>query len=198
MHSSESWGTVTFLAKLGSAAWLAFALSFVVTTALAQPAAESEAHAPVPPAPPKAEPAAAEELAVPPPPFSDDIFPCMECHADQETNLERRELEDMHEDILLDHGPRERWCFDCHSPDNRDQLRLANGAPVLFSESYRLCGQCHGPKLRDWRVGVHGKRQGNWDGKKSYLLCAHCHNPHAPRFKPIAPMPPPTRPGQIR
>ena len=64
-------------------------------------------------------------------------------------------------------------------------LHLTSGAPVPFTESYRLCGQCHGDKLRDWRVGVHGKRVGRWDGEKTYFLCVNCHNPHTPRFKGV-------------
>jgi hypothetical protein len=124
----------------------------------------------------------------------EDYFPCSDCHADMEVNRERRQLEDMHDDIVLDHGPKERWCFDCHNPDDRDRLRLANGTLIGFDESYRLCGQCHGTIYRDWREGIHGRREGYWNGAKSYLLCAHCHNPHAPRFQPIKPLPPPVRP----
>jgi hypothetical protein len=128
----------------------------------------------------------------------EDFFPCSDCHADMEVNLERRQLEEMHDDIVLDHGPKERWCFDCHNPDDRDSLRLANGTPIGFDESYRLCGQCHGTIFRDWREGIHGRREGYWNGAKSYLLCAHCHDPHAPRFQPIAPLPPPVRPHFLR
>jgi len=118
-----------------------------------------------------------------PPPFSEGIFPCSACHADQK-NPEQRELA-FHDDQqgVLHHG--DRWCLDCHDLDNRDVLRLANGAKVKFTESYRLCGQCHGDKLRDWRVGVHGKRTGHWDGEKVYFLCVNCHDPHAPRFKGV-------------
>ncbi|MHB8873136.1 MAG: cytochrome c3 family protein [Myxococcaceae bacterium] len=148
------------------------------------------------PAAPNAD-AGTEEYAVPKPPFSEGVFPCSECHAGMEPDLTRREL-GMHDTIQLEHGPRERWCFDCHNPTDRDQLRLASGSLVPFSESYRLCGQCHGDKYRDWRVGVHGKRTGSWSGKKQYLLCANCHDPHSPRFKPIAPMPPPTAPGLLK
>lgn len=111
-----------------------------------------------------------------------------------EVNLERRVLEEMHDDIALDHGSKERWCFDCHNPDDRDRLRLASGESIDFDESYRLCGQCHGTIYRDWRQGIHGRREGYWNGAKSYLLCAHCHNPHAPRYQPITPLPPPVRP----
>jgi hypothetical protein len=108
----------------------------------------------------------------------EDYFPCSDCHADLEVNQERRQLEEMHDEIELVHGPKDRWCFDCHNPDDRDRLRLA----------------CHGTIFRDWREGIHGRREGYWNGAKSYQLCAHCHNPHAPRFQPIAPLPPPVRP----
>lgn len=136
---------------------------------------------------------------VPPAPFSDEeIFPCTECHADMEVNYERREMEYFHEEIELHHGPKDRWCFDCHNPEDRDRLRLISGTLIGFDESYRLCGQCHGTIFRDWREGVHGQRRGYWNGAKSYLLCAHCHNPHSPKFKPIEPLPPPVRPQFLR
>jgi len=136
---------------------------------------------------------------VPPAPFStEDIFPCSGCHADLEVNTERRPLEYMHEDIQLNHGPEDRWCFDCHNPDDRDHLRLVNGTLIGFDESYRLCGQCHGTIYRDWREGIHGRRRGYWNGAKSYLLCAHCHNPHSPKFKALKPLPPPVRPQFLR
>jgi len=134
-------------------------------------------------------------FTVPPPPFSEEyIFPCSDCHADLEVNEERRELVDMHDDIILDHGPKERWCLDCHNADDRDNLHLVSGVLVGFDESYKLCGQCHGTMFRDWRAGIHGRRRGYWNGAKEYLLCAHCHDPHSPKFKPIAPLPPPVRP----
>ena len=134
-----------------------------------------------------------EEIAVAAPPFNEEgIFPCSECHADQETNPERRIL-DMHEDIVesFHHDSENRWCLDCHDAISRDSLRLASGKLLDFKESYKLCGQCHGDKLRDWKVGVHGKRTGEWNGKKQYLLCVHCHNPHSPKFKKLKPKPPP-------
>ncbi|MBC8320572.1 MAG: hypothetical protein H8E34_07610 [Bacteroidetes bacterium] len=133
-------------------------------------------------------------IAVAKPPFSEDIFPCSECHAEQETNPERRLL-DMHEEIVdsFHHDSENRWCLDCHDADNRDFLRLASGSLLKFEESYKLCGQCHGDKLRDWKVGVHGKRTGDWNGNKQYLLCVHCHNPHSPKFESLQPLPPPVR-----
>nr|WP_321358693.1 hypothetical protein [uncultured Draconibacterium sp.] len=131
------------------------------------------------------------EIAVEAPPLT--IFPCNDCHSEIEPNPERRELIDMHDDItaIFNHDSDNRWCLDCHDLNNRDSLRLANGELLDFKESYKLCGQCHGLKLRDWKAGVHGKRTGEWNGKKEYLLCVHCHNPHAPKFELLTPEPPP-------
>ena len=139
---------------------------------------------------------AEERLEVPPPPFSDGIFPCTECHAQLTVNRTRRVLTEMHDDIVLRHDEQHRWCLDCHDATDRDWLHLASGERIPFEQSYLLCGQCHGEKLRDWRVGVHGRRTGNWNGHKTYLLCAHCHNPHQPHFKPLEPKPAPVRPSR--
>ncbi|MGA3019461.1 MAG: hypothetical protein ABSF62_20230 [Bryobacteraceae bacterium] len=137
-----------------------------------------------------------ERLDVPPPPFSEGIFPCSNCHAGMPVDRTRRELTAMHTDIVLKHDETHRWCLDCHDATNRDFLHLASGERVPFEESYRVCGQCHGEKLRDWRAGVHGRRTGNWNGAKGYLLCAHCHNPHQPRFHALAPKPAPQPPSR--
>lgn len=142
------------------------------------------------------EAASPQGIHVPPPPFSDGVFPCSDCHDPEMLlpNPRRRKLEMAHQEIELKHDAEHRWCLDCHDAANRDQLHLASGELVPFEESYRLCGQCHGDKYRDWRAGVHGRRTGKWDGDKEYLLCVHCHNSHAPHFAPIAPMPAPKRP----
>jgi hypothetical protein len=141
-------------------------------------------------------PRASEKLEVPPPPFTEGIFPCSNCHGSMTPNRTRRELTDMHTDIVLKHDETHRWCLDCHDAENRDFLHLASGERVPFDESYRLCGQCHGEKYRDWRAGVHGRRTGYWNGEKGYLLCAHCHNPHQPHFQALAPKPAPRPPNR--
>ncbi|GBE15232.1 MAG TPA: hypothetical protein ENH32_06110 [Proteobacteria bacterium] len=152
----------------------------------------------------QSEPAGRVEQPIPnlfitPPPLSPGIFPCSDCHADMKTNPKRRKLTEFHEDIrLIHHAEKQRWCLDCHNPDDRDYLRLASGKLVTFGESYYLCGQCHGTIFRDWKAGVHGKRTGEWNGKKIYRLCVQCHNPHNPRFKPITPKPPPIKPADIK
>jgi|WetSurMetagenome_2_1015567.scaffolds.fasta_scaffold02393_5 hypothetical protein len=140
-----------------------------------------------------------KQIQVPPPPFTEGIFPCTQCHDGKtvKLNTTRRKLVDMHDDIVLKHGPENRWCLDCHSAEHRDQLHLVDGTLIDFSRSFVLCGQCHGDKYRDWKVGVHGKRTGHWNGEKQYLLCVNCHNPHSPHFKPLKPLPPPTKPSDI-
>ncbi len=133
-------------------------------------------------APPPAEPLISANA----PPFSEGIFPCSGCHDPKDPpNTRRRELS-FHDEqqSVLSHGEG-RWCLDCHDARNRDELHLTSGELVPFTESYRLCGQCHGAKYRDWKVGVHGKRVGQWNGAKTYFLCVNCHNPHTPRFKGV-------------
>ena len=155
-----------------------------------QPAAQ-----PAPSAPARSD----QRVEVPPPPFSDGIFPCSTCHNKaMPPNRTRRTLTDFHTDIVLKHDAEHRWCLDCHDAENRDQLHLASGEPLPFDESYKLCGQCHGEKYRDWRAGVHGRRVGQWNGAKKYLLCVHCHSPHQPRFKSLKPLPAPQRPSRVR
>ncbi|MBK9518732.1 MAG: hypothetical protein IPO09_15565 [Anaeromyxobacter sp.] len=154
----------------------------------AAPAGATQGPAPTPAAPPPARPPE-PQIQANSPPFSDGVFPCSGCHDPKDkVNGERRELQFHNGEgepaTVLAHGG-ERWCLDCHDAQNRDQLRSAAGKPIPFTESYRLCGQCHGDKYRDWKVGVHGKRTGMWDGAKTYFLCVNCHNPHTPRWKGV-------------
>jgi hypothetical protein len=135
---------------------------------------------------------------VAPPPFSDGVFPCSECHKPGDKVNRVPHAVEFHEDIVLKHDEKNRWCLDCHDAQNRDKLHLADGRLIDFTESYRLCGQCHGPTLRNWKAGEHGKRTGSWSGAKQYLLCASCHSPHSPHFKPLQPKRPPLRQEKIR
>jgi len=127
---------------------------------------------------------------------------CIDCHRERSAPAECKTCHEAdyqpHHGVVLHHAEEQRGCLDCHNPDDRDTLRLANGDAVTFERSYRLCGQCHGPKLRDWKAGLHGKRTGMWDGAKRFYLCAHCHDPHAPRYAPMTPIPPPVRPEDVR
>ena len=168
----------------------------VLVLAVAAPTFANE-HQPAAPQKALPTPEKPGQLQAQPPPFSDGIFPCSSCHSGPGDKT-RRQL-GFHDDIqaAFEHDAEHRWCLDCHDNAKRDVLHLSNGDPVPFTESYRLCGQCHGDKYRDWRWGVHGKRIGNWDGQKTYFLCVNCHNPHSPKFKPLKPMPVPTKPQEM-
>jgi hypothetical protein len=163
------------------------ATALALTLLLAAPAAATDPKPGARTGAKAARPPEAEALLVQAmsPPFTEGIFPCSGCHDGKEkVNTTRREL-GFHDEqqAVFAHDAEHRWCLDCHDAQRRDQLHLTNGDLVPFTESYRLCGQCHGDKLRDWRAGVHGKRIGSWDGVKTYFLCVNCHNPHAPLFK---------------
>jgi hypothetical protein len=135
-----------------------------------------------------------ELIQAAPPPFSPGVFPCSQCHDGQGDRTRRRlsHHEDVQEKFV--HAGSRRWCLDCHDFENRDMLHLTGGELVPFTESYALCAQCHHGKYKDWRLGIHGKRVGAWDGKKTYLLCVSCHDPHTPAIKPIRPERRPPRP----
>lgn len=109
---------------------------------------------------------------------SADYFPCTSCHEKGKVNYTRRSLLNDHPEIILEHDTGNRWCLDCHAPLDRDKLHLAGGELIDFNQSFRLCGQCHEPTLRDLKAGVHGK----------HYSCVHCHNPHSPAIKSIAPL----------
>ncbi|MBI2266675.1 MAG: hypothetical protein HYU64_16175 [Armatimonadetes bacterium] len=130
-----------------------------------------------------------------PPPFPPRVFPCSKCHKYMPVNLKPRKLVKNHAEIVLRHRPG-GWCFDCHSPTDRDKIRLANGQ-LIGDEFYALCGQCHGTVYRDFKRGLHGKRTGMWNGEKRQYRCVHCHSPHDPHFKPLSPLPPPVRPQEL-
>ena len=131
-------------------------------------------------------------VLLPPPEMDPGYWPCSDCHEGEKTNFEVRKFEEEHEVMEFKHGT--LWCLDCHDAEQRDTLHLANSDRIPFSESWRLCTQCHALKLAEWRAGVHGKRTGYWWGPKEYRNCVECHDPHGPPFKPLEPFPPPWPP----
>ena len=134
--------------------------------------------------------------------------PCTRCHAGQGDATEK---DAAHQGLVADpSADPDQICGPCHPEVARTavtslhytfrgleetfRIRGSEASQASLQQANReLCGQCHGEKLRDWKVGVHGKRIGYWNGKKEYLLCVHCHNPHSPRFKELTPEPPPVR-----
>ncbi len=109
-------------------------------------------------------------------------FPCVEqCHRTREPNPTPRPLREFHSAKHIEHGDTTFWCNFCHNVENLDNLRLLDGRTVTFDEAYRLCGQCHGDKRRDWQMGIHGLQTGYWNGTKTRRSCTACHDPHSPR-----------------
>ena len=155
---------------------------------------------------------------VPPPLAYQGIYPCQACHRKDARAIpdpveeegaflgtyihaadpQPRVLVRMHRDVDLRHGKGAFWCLNCHNTQERNYLMLLNGEVIPFDESYRLCGQCHGSVYKDWKLGIHGRRVGQWDGKKLYMLCAHCHDPHNPKFRKIPGLPTPRSPSYGR
>jgi hypothetical protein len=127
---------------------------------------------------------------------------CRNCHsAERPPTVEMDSegvirLPDVHRHIAINHGKKGRndHCFHCHDPKNLEQLRVRDSEPFKFTESSKLCGSCHGPTLRDWEKGAHGRMTGFWDtkqGKATRTDCTSCHDPHSPAFPPIKPGPRP-------
>ena len=125
-------------------------------------------------------------------------YSCMECHKVIEAKWHRHPAAVEHEHIRLEHGEN-RFCLNCHHATNRNVFSDYDGSEIPESDVVRLCSKCHGTVYRDWRAGIHGRRNGHWDiavGSRSQLVCIQCHDPHAPKFpsmKPLAPPPYPAR-----
>ncbi len=135
------------------------------------------------------------------PPSTLDLFACIQCHKEVKVNTQKRVLTSTHIDFVFDHpgyDSENKWCYSCHYTLTLDSLRFESGKLLSYERSYELCVQCHVTKYADWEVGIHGKRTGEWNGKKQYLSCLYCHNPHSPKFKPIESMKPPFKPTKFQ
>ncbi len=131
------------------------------------------------------------------PPRKDNLtfYPCSQCHANWQTDETPRILAPVHE-VSLKHGEGRIWCLTCHDPKDRDQLRTVRDGKVDFDEAWKVCGQCHSNRQKDWYYGAHGKRVYDWKGEPTRYNCTHCHNPHRPPFMQRKPQPkPPVRAG---
>jgi hypothetical protein len=119
-------------------------------------------------------------------------IPCGSCHAlhNREPIAQTtEELDLFHKNLVLEHG--DLRCGSCHAPQDKDQLRLADGALIGFEEVVSLCGQCHGPQRRDFLRGAHGGMQGHWDlrqGERTRSSCVTCHAPHQPAYPRWSPV----------
>ncbi|APZ93881.1 Doubled CXXCH motif (Paired_CXXCH_1) [Fuerstiella marisgermanici] len=90
--------------------------------------------------------------------------------------------------MKFDHG--KISCLSCHNAEDYDALKLADGSRIEFSDVMTLCGQCHGPQMRDYEHNVHGGMTGHWNlawGPREKNNCVDCHNPHSPQFPKMQP-----------
>jgi formate-dependent nitrite reductase cytochrome c552 subunit len=120
---------------------------------------------------------------------------CSTCHTTRTPNpsLTRGDqLTEFHQGLTTAHG--NVACLACHDSSDYDSLHLANGDRVPFPSVMNLCGQCHGPQLRDYQHGAHGGMTGHWDltqGPQQRNNCIDCHDPHAPAYPAVTPAFPP-------
>ncbi len=129
-------------------------------------------------------------------------FDCYGCHEKKKPPVLKFDADhnivvpEEHKDIVMGHGRHNRnnVCYNCHDEANLELVQTRDGRELKLSESTPLCGSCHGPTLRDWEAGVHGRTSGYWDralGPIDRKPCVSCHNPHAPRFPARTPAPGP-------
>lgn len=118
---------------------------------------------------------------------------CFTCHSVRESNphtAQSADLDEFHQGLKIAHG--QLTCISCHGEkDGYSSLKLADGRPLAYSESMRLCAQCHGPQYGDYQHGAHGGMTGHWDltrGGRERNHCLHCHDPHAPQYPQFAPV----------
>ncbi|MFN3077043.1 MAG: hypothetical protein ABT940_09235 [Alphaproteobacteria bacterium] len=115
---------------------------------------------------------------------------CVNCHGWRKTRPERRALMVPHDRLVVAHGGDVLWCLDCHAVDEPAKL-VADGGTVPFEQADRQCARCHGARVRDWGLGIHGRRVGGWVGDRGMLRCPACHDPHRPAWRPSVPDRPP-------
>jgi hypothetical protein len=120
---------------------------------------------------------------------------CATCHDPNHSEALARKgevPENFHGGIELVHGSLR--CGSCHAPEDRTKLRLADGEEIPIRDVLQLCGQCHGPKYRDFKKGSHGGGRGYWDRSRGPWVrnnCVACHAAHAPAYPTVMPAPPP-------
>lgn len=151
-------------------------------------------------------------------------YPCSGCHDNVFIDARVRVLKEEHSDLKFEHGGGRFWCYDvCHNGRDMDNLMSLRRRPIDYDEAYKLCGQCHFQRYKDWNFGGHGRRAGawpvprevpethkdlrvsererigTWRGERIILSCPACHDPHSPAVKPfIASQPPRVRTGLTR
>ena len=118
------------------------------------------------------------------------FYPCSKCHAELPPRSGVSPPRGPHRDMTFNHSEATADCTLCHDTAHPDGLLLLTHEQISFDESYKLCGQCHGERYRDWKSGAHGKVVGSWLKEQTKLPCAACHDPHDPQFHSMKSLPP--------
>jgi hypothetical protein len=97
-----------------------------------------------------------------------------------------------HAHLTIKHGPggTNSDCMICHDSEDLTSLKTKTGERLKPEQSNQFCRDCHGPKYRDWEIGIHGRVNGYWDqtaGEQLKRDCTSCHDPHYPAFFTYAP-----------
>jgi hypothetical protein len=124
---------------------------------------------------------ASQEFPVSPPPMTEGMFPCSNCHASLEVNRKKRELKDEHSDIKLHHAETMRWCLDCHDAKNRDEA-LQRGAHQLHRKLqalWRMSWEC----LQSLEIGDPWEEDRIFCWPRTEDLFPLCPLPRPPRTK---------------
>ncbi len=120
---------------------------------------------------------------------------CATCHDTREPNFKANDgaaLTEFHVGLKYKHGS--QTCLSCHNSEDYGTLKRADGQALNFSDSMKLCAQCHGPQFRDYQNGSHGGMTGYWDlrqGPRERNHCTDCHDPHHPAYPQVMPVFPP-------
>ena len=145
-----------------------------------QPRSTYTVHVRQPPGPPRI------ELAGTDPQGRVASVACSTCHRTRQPNLENNSaaaLDEFHQGMTFQHGS--LACYACHSPDDADALRLADGSALGYGEVLQLCSQCHSKQAESFAHGAHGGMNGYWDltrGPQTKNNCIDCHDPHLPNY----------------
>ncbi len=123
---------------------------------------------------------------------------CKACHPEESPyeldwdNDGNTIIPEEHAHLTISHGPggTNNDCMICHDSENLAVLKTKTGERLKPEQSNQFCRDCHGPKYRDWEIGIHGRLNGYWDesaGQRLKKDCTSCHDPHYPAFFPYAP-----------
>lgn len=123
---------------------------------------------------------------------------CMACHPEESPyELDWDDdgntiIPDEHAHLTIHHGPggTNNDCMICHDSEDLTVLKTKTGGRLSPEQSNEFCRNCHGPKYRDWEIGIHGRLNGFWDqsaGDRVKRDCTSCHDPHYPAFLPFSP-----------